>query len=315
MSSEGTARPRQPGRQAAARRRRAAGTPGASGGRRRNSTRRSGGETSRLRIGIGVEGRALVAAGSSRPEAGAPHFVRIGLARHPVGEVRHAARMFRRPAAREPRHREVEAPPEEMRRTRLSEKSAAEPLQRHVGNEQGTPKALGDLRHIDALRTVFGERHRHCDFDGNGPDRGLDVEGFEPFHESGVEIGDGMNRGEAHLFAPPVALGDDQSMADEIEIDLKRAARFGDRRGRQSARRQVERDVPPMVLAWGAGEPHLADHLRPHLQRRRSRQPSFDRRFRPKSGRAGPAHAFLPLRSEMTAAASLKAWFAAGTPQ
>ncbi len=57
--------------------------------------------------------------GRAGPEAGARHLVRIGLARHGVGQMRHAAGVARRPSAGKARHRQIERAPEKMHRARL----------------------------------------------------------------------------------------------------------------------------------------------------------------------------------------------------
>src|SRR6202042_2005200 len=85
-------------------------------------------EASRFGIGVGIEGRTRKGFVSG-PKARAAHLVRISFARDVIGQSGHAARMGRGGSSREPRHREIEAAPEEMDRARLADKSAAEELE------------------------------------------------------------------------------------------------------------------------------------------------------------------------------------------
>src|SRR6476661_8436512 len=78
-----------------------------------------GAESRRLRIGIGIE-RRIIDRAAAGPEAGAADLVRIGFTDDVVGQIRYAAGMTRRAPAREARHREVEAAPEEMHGARLA---------------------------------------------------------------------------------------------------------------------------------------------------------------------------------------------------
>ena len=66
---------------------------------------------------------------AARPEPGAADLVRVGLARHPVRQVRDAAGMRRRGPAREARDREVGRAPEEMHRAALADEARAEALE------------------------------------------------------------------------------------------------------------------------------------------------------------------------------------------
>ena len=56
------------------------------------------------------------------------------------------------------------------------------------------------------------------------------------------------------------------SCLDEVKTDLERIKAMRDRRSRQAARSQVERDVPGMIDPWREREANLADDLRPHVK-------------------------------------------------
>src|SRR5204862_4207946 len=96
-------------------------------------------------IGVGIEGRAWEGLIAWR-EPGAAYLVRIGFARHLVGQSGHAARMGRSRAPGEPRDREVKAAPEEMDRARLADKSAAEELEDPVRLHERAPEAVSSRR-------------------------------------------------------------------------------------------------------------------------------------------------------------------------
>src|SRR5690606_17347136 len=67
----------------------------------------------RLGIRVRVEGRLRDGA-AARPEAATAALPGVRLPRDPVAEVRDPARVLRCAAPREARHRQVEAPPEEV---------------------------------------------------------------------------------------------------------------------------------------------------------------------------------------------------------
>ena len=160
---------------------------------RKQAGRRARPRTRRLGIGVGVKGRALEGARSSWPEAAAPDFVRIGLARHPVREIRHAARMLRSPTAGEARHRQIETPPEEMRRAGLAEEGAAKPLQRHVGDQKDSPEAAGRfLAGIPRARVSSGNGIGVGDLDRHRPDADVNTQSRQPCEKLGVEIRNGL---------------------------------------------------------------------------------------------------------------------------
>ena len=87
-----------------------------------------------------------------------------------------------------------------------------------------------------------------------------------------------------------VAGGNPQGVIEKVEFDLEGARAIWNRRGRQSARGDVQRDVPGMVQPGFAREPDLADDLGPQLQRFASLTPRRGRQFRPGDLR-GAAHA------------------------
>src|SRR6185437_10857592 len=70
-------------------------------------------------------------------------------------------------------------------------------------------------------------------------------------------------------------------MVDQVEVDLKRARAVGDRRGRETARGDIQRDVPGMIEPWCPCEADLADDLGPQMQRVIGAAPGGGGQFRP----------------------------------
>ena len=99
-------------------------------------------------------------------------------------------------------------------------------------------------------------------------------------HDRGVKAGDGFS-GQGKLPRRAVAGRNPQDMIDEVEIDLKVAHAVRDRRGRQPARGDIERDMPGMVQPGRAHKTNLADDLGPQMQRFVGVAPGRGRQFRP----------------------------------
>jgi hypothetical protein len=70
----------------------------------------------------------------------------IGFARHIVGQAGDAAGMARRAAAREARHCQIEAAPEEMHRAGLAEKAGAEMLESMIDADSAWWNASTEAR-------------------------------------------------------------------------------------------------------------------------------------------------------------------------
>jgi len=85
---------------------------------------------------------------------------------------------------------------------------------------------------------------------------------------------------------------------DEIELDFKHAFTIGNRRRRQTAGADVQRDFPPVIYMRGKGESNLAHDLRPHVQRCICVRPGGQRQGRPGVRRIqhslGNGHVFPP---------------------
>jgi len=74
--------------------------------------------------------------------------------------MRHAAGVQRRGPAGKPRHREIEAAPEEMHRAALADEARAELPEHAVALHQRPPEAVRGVRFVVAQHRVLRERRR-----------------------------------------------------------------------------------------------------------------------------------------------------------
>src|SRR3954452_17134651 len=245
-------------------------------------------EARRLRIGVGVErgAREGVVAG---PKTGARELVRIGLARERVRQPRQAAGTGRRRPPRDPRHREVEAAPEEMHRARLAEKTGAEELEDAIGLDERAPEAMRRGGIVGGVDAVLREADRVRDLVRHLLDRDRDAEAAKDFHERSMEVGDGLRlERQRPLLAAAGSRG--EAVADEVELELEDLAADRNRRGSEPARRDVERNLPAVVGPRRQRQPDLADDLRPELQGRGRLAPRRIRQSGPEGGAIHGAH-------------------------
>ena len=133
-------------------------------------------ETLRRRIGVGIERRIVDGPAAARPEAGTRNLVRIGLLGHGIRQMRHTARMARRRTAGKARHRQIEAAPEEMHRTRLAEKAGAEMGEDLAGGEQHAPETVGIVGIIGCVHRILLERNAIGDLARHRRDVNIDGE-------------------------------------------------------------------------------------------------------------------------------------------
>lgn len=232
-----------------------------------------------FRVGVGIE-CGIIDRAAARPEAGAADLVRIGLVRHRVGQMRHAAGMLRCPAAGEARHRKIKAAPEEMHRARLAEKAGPELLEYAIAVHQDLVKPAHRIRVIRCVLRILRKRDRVGDFVRYLVNGDVDSEVFQIGHDRRVEARDRLT-GQRESPLGAVAGRDAERVIDEIEVDLERAVAVGDRRGRQPARRDVERDVPGVIEPGRLRQPDLAGDLGEELQHRAAVAPRRDWQVRP----------------------------------
>jgi hypothetical protein len=153
---------------------------------------------------------------------------------HPVGTVRHTARVERRLTTGEASRRQVEASPEEMDRARLAGEAGAEHIEQAVGLDEGVPEALDRFSVVAGVLGVLGERDRDGHLVRPGEERDADAELAEDAHRLGVEA---RHRPRFEGDDPGVAVrgAHHQCVVEEVKLDVE-ARRLGvHQRGRQPA--------------------------------------------------------------------------------
>src|ERR1700749_5240660 len=158
----------------------------------------------------------------------------------------HASGVARRTASGKSRYREVEAAPEEVHRACLAEKAGAELLEYRIGVDQNMEKALHRVRIVGGVSVVLRKADRLRYFVRHPVDLDPDTEFGERGERRGEKTRDRFS-GQSKLALRAVTVGNAQDMIKEVEVELERPAAVGDRRGRQAARRHVERDMPRMI--------------------------------------------------------------------
>src|SRR5690606_2341436 len=94
------------------------------------------------------------------PEPSAAHLMRIRFARHPVRQIRNAARMRRGLATREARHRQISTAPEVMNRTALADDLRAEIFENAFGLHEDAPISVCVFGIVRAMNIIRIEPNR-----------------------------------------------------------------------------------------------------------------------------------------------------------
>ena len=212
---------------------------------------------------------------------------------HHVGTaVRRAAGVRWGGPAREPRDGEVEGAPEEVHGADLAEEPAAEHLEDAIHLDERPPEPLHLLAVVRRVLRVLLERDGVGDLHRHRPHGRGQPEPIEVLHQLGVEVGDGA-RSQVHRRGRAVRHRDVEAVGEEVEVDLEGPGLPWDERRRQATGRHIQRHVPPVVHHGCGGQAHLADDLRPQLQRVSRRLPLGDGQRRPRvvGGHAPPASA------------------------
>lgn len=116
------------------------------------------------------------------------------------------------------------------------------------------------------MRCVFVEAKSVGQLHWNRPDLGADSKHTERLDVFPIEISN-SHRSKRDFFLRPVAHVYRDAVIDEIEIDLELPVTFCHDTGAESARRDIERGIPPMVLHWGMRQSCFSDDLRPPVKR------------------------------------------------
>ena len=155
--------------------------------------------------------------------------MRIGLLRHGIGKVRHAAGMQRRGPARKACHGEIEAAPEKMYRAALADKGGPEGFEYAVGLKQNPPMALGEIGLVGGMQAVLVEGDGVCYLIGPFVDADGDAELPQGLHQFGIELGDGARRKREFLARSVVGI-DAQHVPQKVEFELETSLSIRDRR-------------------------------------------------------------------------------------
>src|SRR5262249_52349444 len=154
------------------------------------------------------------------------------------------------------------ASPEKVNRAAFADEPRTELLHHAISLGEGEPEAVRLFAVVSRVFGILFEWDRVFGFDRLGQNADLDTERSQRRHEFAIKISHGlrakrerMSRASARLNAKVVI--------NEIEIYLKSALVIRDRRGRQAARSDIQRDLPPVIDHRRLRKPHLADDLRP----------------------------------------------------
>src|SRR5579885_505140 len=240
-------------------------------------------QSGRRRSAVGVKGRVTIAAVAG-PEAATGDLVRIRLASHLV-----RAFALRRAASRKARHRQVKGPPEEMHRARLADKPGTKFLENAVACNQNPAESLDVFDIVRGVVVVLVERRPIVKLHGLGVDPNLDLQPTQRAPVFGVEIR--HRPGKKADRSPGAGAGlYPELVVEEIDINAEASIRVRNRRSGETAGRDIERHVPPMILKRRQSQARLADDLRPQVQRVAGVFPGVERQRRP--------IAHLPTRCE-----------------
>ena len=198
--------------------------------------------------------------------------------------------------------------PEEVHRARLAAVPAGELLEHRVRPVEDPPEALDRVSIVGGVLVVCRKWRGRLQPERQLADRDVDAEPKQDLVQLRVESRDGEPVDEGKRLHRAAVRADDEAVVDEVEVDLEgRAARRVQSASRQSADVDVERHVPPVISRRRRGHPHLADDLRPEVQRVLRRLPLFERqRWQVRVAAHAYAESTLERMSTDTAAAAVE---------
>ena len=240
---------------------------------------RGASEPWRLRVRVRIEG-CKVDAAAAGPKTGAAELVGVGLLHHQIGNARSPAWMQRRAAARKSRHRQIEATPEEMHWAALADEPCAKLLEDAVHLDERAPKPVRMIGVVCTMRFVEAEGDRTRYLTRKLRDSNRDAELSEGGDDGRIEARY-SSRLQRDPFAVVIARRDDELMLTEVELHLEAALFVRNERSRQAAHRRIEGNMPGMIEPRRAGEPDLANDLRPKMKRCAGILPFRVWKFRP----------------------------------
>ena len=143
--------------------------------------------------------------------------------------------------------REVGAAPEEMHRARLADEAARNRVITRCACDEREPEPVRRVGVVGAVLLVLVERDRLDHLGRAGQDRhrarrARRARPSSPRRSSATDRGSSATRRRCAVGGAEV-----EHVVDEVELDLEPAVAGVHERGRQPARRHVERDLPPVV--------------------------------------------------------------------
>lgn len=168
---------------------------------------------------------------------------------------------------------QVEAVPEQLRGARLAAEPRGEVPEHLVGEAQDRPPASHRVGVVAVVDRVVRERRAIAEIERSRLDGDVNPELAQSGEEVAVELRAGQALAQREAGLPPPARAHAQAVADEVELDLPREFAARQRAGREPARRDVQRDVPPMVPKRHERHPNLAHDLRVAMERLLRRLP------------------------------------------
>ena len=149
----------------------------------------------------------------------------------------------------------------------LAAKAGAERLEHGLDASQDLPEVVCAGWVVAGVFDVLGEARRDRALLRREMDPNVDVERGQLGEYGLVEAADGAGE-EGQPAHVPIAVLDEELVIDEVEVHGERPVLVRHGRRRETARREVQGYVPPLVHLRRQGEPDLADDLGVEEQRR-----------------------------------------------
>src|SRR3989440_5545536 len=176
-------------------------------------------EPRRFWISIGIEDwrrRSRVAG----PKTETANFLRVGLARDLVRQMRDSSRMGRGWPPGETRHRQIKTAPEKMHRTALATETRAKFLKDAIALHEHTPKPVRIFGVIRAMFFILVKGDRIFNLVRRGVDYDRQLEIAQCLHHDAIKLGNRF-RFQRNDSPRAIALVDEQLMIGEIRRHLE----------------------------------------------------------------------------------------------
>src|ERR1700686_854906 len=196
-------------------------------------------EAGRLRNTIRVE-RRLQDGAAPRPETVTDHLMRIRRAH----ECRAVTR--RRSLARKSRDREIEAPPEKLDGAALADELTSTRGKHSFGLEKNAPEPIREFRIVRTMDGVILEADWRWYLHRHRPDLHRQCHATKCIHDLTIELRDGAGSERQRSYVA-IRRPNDELVLDEIELHHKRAIALRQVSGRETSRRQMQRNGPGMI--------------------------------------------------------------------